>query len=172
MMVENPSICPLCHHHIIPSKITEGHLNAKQTLQAVFKCTNERCKELFITNYRTRTESAGVFPVFVLNDMQPSIIEDRKFSDEITSLSPSFVEIYNQAKTADEIGLDEICGPGYRKSLEFLIKDYLISTGHSDEEIKSKLLGACLNMIQDNRIKTCAERATWLGNDETHYVRK
>jgi len=26
--------------------------------------------------------------------------------------------------------------------------------------------------IDDERIKACAEKATWLGNDETHYVRR
>lgn len=25
--------------------------------------------------------------------------------------------------------------------------------------------------IQDPNLKNCAERATWLGNDETHYLR-
>jgi len=33
-------------------------------------------------------------------------------------------------------------------------------------------LGNCIKgKVNDPNIKTCAERATWLGNDETHYVR-
>ena len=63
---------------------------------------------------------------------------------------------------------------GYRKALEFLLKDYLISQEPGKkEEISSSFLGACLKKyIDDSRIKQCAARAVWLGNDETHYSRK
>lgn len=70
--------------------------------------------------------------------------------------------------------LSQIMGVGYRKALEFLIKDYLISL-HPDKDasIKAKLLGRCISDdINDIKIKSVAERATWIGNDETHYVRK
>ena len=34
-------------------------------------------------------------------------------------------------------------------------------------------MGSCINEdVSDERIKQVAKRATWLGNDETHYVRK
>ena len=61
---------------------------------------------------------------------------------------------------------------GYRKALEFLIKDYVIHL-HPEETdlIKSEPLGATIQRIDDHRIKTLAQRAAWLGNDETHYVR-
>ena len=62
---------------------------------------------------------------------------------------------------------------GYRKALEFLIKDYLISL-HLDkeEEFRKAALGNCINKIDNSSIKELARRATWLGNDETHYIRK
>ena len=68
----------------------------------------------------------------------------------------------------------QICGVGYRKALEFLIKDYLIKKIPRDEEIiKKKLLKDCIkDHIDSTKIKTIAEKAAWLGNDETHYVRK
>jgi hypothetical protein len=32
---------------------------------------------------------------------------------------------------------------------------------------------ACIKeFVTDTRVRTTAERATWLGNDETHYIRK
>jgi hypothetical protein len=35
------------------------------------------------------------------------------------------------------------------------------------------MLGVCIaEFISDPSIKVCAERAAWLGNDETHYVRR
>ena len=58
--------------------------------------------------------------------------------------------------------------------MEFLIKDYLISENPDDKEtIRAKPLGQCINDdVADPNIKSVSERATWLGNDETHYVRK
>ena len=58
--------------------------------------------------------------------------------------------------------------------MEFLIKDYAIHNKPTEKEkIEKKLLGPCIaDYVDDNRIKTVAKRAVWLGNDETHYVRK
>lgn len=91
----------------------------------------------------------------------------------VAKLSPSFVKIYNQAFTAEAAALDEIAGVGFRKALEFLIKDYCISKHPAQtEEIKKTFLGACIQkFVTDANVKKCGERATWLGNDETHYVR-
>ena len=66
-----------------------------------------------------------------------------------------------------------MCGVGYRKALEFLIKDYLIRKHPKDEAaIKAKPLGRCIDDdVEDPKTKAVAKRATWLGNDETHYRR-
>ena len=77
-------------------------------------------------------------------------------------------------ESAENMGLSEICGLGYRKALEFLIKDYGILFHPDDEEkIKNMALSPCINTYIDNpRIKTLATASAWIGNDETHYVRK
>ena len=42
-----------------------------------------------------------------------------------------------------------------------------------EEAIKSKPLGKCIQEdVSEAKVKKVAERAVWLGNDETHYVRK
>jgi hypothetical protein len=93
-------------------------------------------------------------------------------------ISPRFIKIYHQAKTAEENGLDEVAGPGYGKALEFLIKDYLIGYEFTGDDEKGKLvrtsfLGLCINnFVTDQRIKDTARLAAWLRNDESHYVRK
>ena len=63
---------------------------------------------------------------------------------------------------------------GYRKALEFLIKDYAIHFNQTKEDsIKNQSLAQCINTYIDNlKIKDLAEKSAWLGNDETHYVRK
>ena len=69
--------------------------------------------------------------------------------------------------------LTELCGIGYRKALEFLVKDYAISN-HPEfkEQIESFPLSKCITDYIDNeKIKTLAKASTWLGNDATHYVK-
>ena len=96
-----------------------------------------------------------------------------QFSDIINNLSPRFVSIFNQSELSEQNGYDEICGMGYRKSLEFLIKDYLCKTQpENTNSIKNELLSNSINRISDERIKILAQRCAWLGNDETHYIRK
>jgi hypothetical protein len=105
-------------------------------------------------------------------------IEPRNFAQppELQKISPDFCAIYDEAHKAEQLGLSLICGPGYRKSLEFLIKDYLISLQTEDESKRdiahSPLMGVINKYVSDKRMLTTAQRATWLGNDETHYVRK
>ncbi|KRN88174.1 hypothetical protein IV43_GL000024 [Ligilactobacillus acidipiscis] len=72
------------------------------------------------------------------------------------------------------MGLDEIAGVGYRKSIEFLIKSYVIRE-HPDkkDQVESMFLG---NVIKDDltdipRVQSLAQAAVWIGNDETHFTR-
>ena len=108
--------------------------------------------------------------------MVPTECQARVFDASIGSTSTMFVRIYNQALSAENAGLDQICGPGYRKALEFLIKDFLKSLTTDENRrasIEKTQLAACIaNYVDDPKLKTTASRATWLGNDETHYVRK
>ena len=99
---------------------------------------------------------------------------EQTFEKSISSLSPSFVKIYNQAYAAESFCLDEIAGLGYRKALEFLVKDFAIHE-HPDKEdkIKSIPLSSCIkDFIDAPNIKTLATRSAWIGNDEAHYIRK
>ena len=70
-------------------------------------------------------------------------------------------------------GYNELIGIGFRKSLEFLIKDYLINVKHEDVSVITKMsLGSIFNKINDPTIKPLVTAITWIGNDETHYIRK
>lgn len=105
---------------------------------------------------------------------EPNRFNKKIFDDKIINLSPQFDKIYNQALAAESSGLDEIAGLGFRKAMEFLIKDFAIHEHPDDEDkIKSMPLGQCINSYIDNdHIKTLATRSAWIGNDEAHYIRK
>jgi len=174
-----PDFCPLCNIEIKPEykyAWKDNKILDYQRLYVIFLCPSEDCQNLFISYYRRqeRLERHTLDIDYYYICSAPGGIRKRDFPEEITEISKNFSEIYNQAKEAEERRLREICGAGYRRALEFLIKEYLINKKVATREIIEKTrLGDCIeNYIEDKRIKTCAKRATWLGNDETHYIRK
>jgi hypothetical protein len=145
------------------------HLDSNDQPQAVFCCTQPDCGRLFIADYRNTGST-----VLQLGRVEPIYHKAVTFPDPVLEISSTFVDIYNQAMVAESQNLHQLTGIGLRKALEFLVKDYAISTKPQDEEkIKASLLGPCIEkFIADSKIKKCAKLAAWLGNDETHYVRK
>jgi hypothetical protein len=183
---EYPPSCPLCHKSIIPIQtdaMSCVQISGKAEYRIVFSCPNNQCLELFIASYVIAKNidkdddddapPARVKPFF-FSESKPSNFIHKEFNDEIVDYSSSFVEIYKECEDAESAGLMNVCGVGYRKALEFLIKDYLIKQNPAlESEIKSEQLGRCIGKyVSDNRIKEVARRAVWLGNDETHYERR
>lgn len=175
-----PDVCPRCHKNVHPQNPYAAFLSERHIVQVIFRCTNQACQELFIGTY---TKTSGYnetkkvthsSPIFNLSYVQPMKPKKESLPEMISEISPSFVEIYNQSLAAETLELKQIVGIGLRKALEFLIKDFAISenTG-AEDEIKKKWLGQCIEKyIEDTNVKECAKRAAWLGNDETHYMRK
>ena len=141
-------------------------------LEAVFQCPSQECSRLFIALYEIPPLETG--GRFVLIKTIPATSHTRVFEAFVKDVSPSFCEIWNQAYQAEQAGLTQICGMGYRKAVEFLVKDYLVRQKPNEEKvILATFLSNCISKhIDDPRIKACATRAAWLGNDETHYLRK
>ena len=171
-----PDVCPQCNHKIDPQK-SSGFYNSKKqyvdnALEIIFRCPNLECHEVFI-GYYSRMHDQNHFN---LRKTDPAKYEERVFSQTISGISFDFPRIYNQALAAENAKLDKLCGPAYPKELEFLIKDYLLKQTQDEKEkekIKNEQLSVCIkNRIKDTNIKEVAKRAAWLGNDETHYMRK
>lgn len=70
--------------------------------------------------------------------------------------------------------LFHVAGMGYRKAIEFLIKDYLLYLCPADKEkIEKMSLSNCIsNKLENEKLKVVASRATWIANDFVHYTRK
>jgi len=157
--------CPFCHKSIVTQPLSYIEFDSNN-LQVFLKCKS--CKNSFI-GYTTK-DGDRRYRIYKLSKGNH---KTTKFDKEISEQFPSFIQIFGEAEWAEQENLMEICGVGYRKALEFLIKDYLISIKPKNEKlIKRKFLGNCIKEDIDNsKIKQIAEKATWLGNDETHYVR-
>ncbi|HDR7872357.1 TPA: DUF4145 domain-containing protein [Bacillus mobilis] len=167
-----PDSCPICHSYGLPNNVSAVPMDfdGREKMEVIFQCPNNRCQSAYIAEY----EKNVVASTWTYLLSKPSGFKGKEFNSEIEQVSPSFIEIYHQSERAESEGLNHIAGMGYRKALEFLIKDYLIDTqGQNRNEIENKLLGRCINdNISEQRIKDAASRAAWLGNDETHYVRR
>jgi hypothetical protein len=135
------------------------------------QCPRLECGHFFVARY---VRFGGGSSLFKLSTCIPLNIEDALCPTEVKTLSPSFYDIYNQAHKAEKSEFVLVAGPGYRKALEFLIKDYAISLQPtSADDIKKIELGPCIQKYMKNEmVRETAKRAVWLGNDETHYSRR
>lgn len=184
-----PDVCPRCGHNVSldqlwPCAVT----SADRETATVFLCPSKKCNKLFIAVYRY-DGARGYF----LERLEPRSSRKWYRSEAVAKISPDFYKIYDEALAAEDSGLMHSAGPTYRKALEFLVKDYALQepmeryeTANSSgdqtaseeaefdmEHIKTSLLGNVIQeKIDDQRIKNTAQRAAWLGNDETHYIRK
>lgn len=179
--INEPSVCPICKHAISPVTVSVYPYKSESSeafVSITYLCKN--CYNTFLTRdsctlfnrpqgYSTRHEYTAKRLYF-----GPNKFVEEPFEPSIVKLSPKFVKIYNQALAAECYNLDEIAGIGYRKSVEFLVKDYAIHAAPDDaDSIKAMPLAKCIQKyITIPNIETLLSRATWIGNDETHYERK
>lgn len=173
--IEMPGKCPNCETSHASLPIKAFYLNPAPkfdgSLFAVFFCPV--CEKCFYIEYSAQIHDLGVKKT-TLQRLLPMPSVKTAFSNNIFELSPRFVEIYHQSEQAENQGLTEICGMGYRKSLEFLVKDYAIKFFEDKASaIPTMNLSQCIdNYINHEHIKSIAKASAWLGNDQTHYVRK
>lgn len=174
IMVEQVTTCPICKKSISPVHLNSVFRIVDETAYVESHLLCEGCYHSFIASYRCRISNSGYPQQGKLVSTEPNKYEKHIFDANIIKLSPQFDKIYNQALAAETSGLDEIAGLGYRKSLEFLVKDFAIHQHPSEaEDIKKLMLSPCIKKYIDNpQIKTLVERSAWIGNDEAHYIRK
>lgn len=181
--VPAPSECPCCNktlgndlypimaiNNANPDDNDENDNIEECSVVSVYRCSS--CNELFALWSNHSKQDDGGYKCDVI-DTYPFNKQITSFSDEIASLSSDFVEIYSQAEIAEHQGLNYICGIGYRKALEHLVDAYVryknpSATINANDKLSSKIS----NYIADDRIKTLAQKATWLGNDQTHILIK
>lgn len=167
-----PNKCPHCAVSISPVILSCQHRynSNKFDIYILFLCPS--CGQTFFSIYESKSHTRNSLASLVTTYPHSNI--KIKHDEKIAELSPDFVKIYDESYSAEQAGLYEICGMGYRKAIEFLIKDFAIKFHPNDEDkIKSLTLSQCIKDYVDNpRIKKLATASVWLGNDQTHYVKK
>lgn len=190
--VEMIDTCPVCNKRISPVFIYGELVNCAKSLKTkdvvdnslvhtIYRCPD--CQNAILISYipkyikkQNLNYSKTVYYVwdtFKVKSIAPTPIAQFPYKEIICQISSKFKDIYLQSLQAKLDGKNELVGIGYRKSIEFLVKDYLIYIKHEkSEEIPKMHLGDCLKLIENRKIQNLAKASTWLGNDETHYVRK
>jgi len=108
------------------------------TLQSIYQCSNVDCGLFFIAAYTMRMVKDEKY-YYYLSSVGPRNPRPSHGLETIKSVSPEFYDVYDQAQFAEEMDLKEICGMGYRKALEFLIRDYIKLTVEEDKTKDLKL---------------------------------
>ncbi len=170
--VEEVGECPLCHKATSPTFINGYLIGSSEnaiplTAYIILYCPS--CRELYIATYRFYNG----LDQSILIDCHPHNTLPVSFNDNLKLFSPEFVNIYAQAKSAESSSDTKgLAGIGYRKALEYLIKDYLIQIKKQDKKTIIQMdLGRCVNML-DAELQNIEKASVWLGNDETHYYKK
>ena len=176
--IEEISTCPICAYNISPIYIANKFFQEYKSFSVFCECP--ACNKPFVAYYSTVNKvqlNNGASTKYQISNLEycaPTFPKAKTFDEKLFKLSPNFVETYNQSLAAESYKLSQIAGTGYRKALEFLIKDYCISCHQEKaENIQEMFLAQCISQyIDDEKIKSLAKVSAWLGNDETHYVRK
>lgn len=176
--IDKPNICPVCEQSGNHTLIATGINQVDSMVSITLECTE--CYELFFALYcivpERKNFGVGEFRnsidtkcLFVL----PFRKQANNLPIEIQNVYPVFDEIYSQALEAESKGLHLITGIAFRKSVEFLVKQYLIDSEPSEElKIRKEPLGESIKRIQFPLIQKLAKAATWIGNDEGHFTKK
>jgi hypothetical protein len=175
--LEEPNICPHCHVVNNPKletyKQSSGDVDDPIVI-SLWRCANKDCDKIMVVESSVEGQESPF--VRFLNGLPkgpnwPKPIADLKNGNDINQDETTrFIKTYLQSLAAEHNGLDEIAGMGYRKSIEYLVKDWAIQNNPQDKDkIEAFWLGQVITNYYTGDLKDILERATWLGNDQSHY---
>ncbi|WP_439584127.1 hypothetical protein [Dyadobacter bucti] len=176
--------CPHCSVSIVPDLFHAIKISSKgnRHIVAFARCVESMCELPFLLEFKQKynpKDEKWKDKPFIQQDVynyeyDSSLPEDLEAvrDDDQRPYFIKFFEIYEHAHQAHEQGFTEVSGTGFRKSFEFLLKDYAIFCFPEDKDkIASQPLQQVIKRFSDNKqLNIVAERAAWLGNDQTHYT--
>lgn len=181
VVLDVDEFCPHCGKpgsHILYEAMASNLYNVTINSVALFlKCSITECNKFHVQEFpfrRVNSQSSVIESVYSKVPYTYRVKLENGLPELINKTFPSFKEIYEQSLEAEAQGLTQISGIGYRKSIEFLIKEYVIRQNpDSAEDVKTKFLGKVIseNLEEFPKIQALAKAAVWIGNDETHFVR-
>lgn len=167
--VDIPSQCPYCH---TPNKPEVLHHSGFEHNDRAFRIITIQCTYCFFPFSFLAEAIDGIFTPITRTLKKPLAAMPDVI--DMSDISPLGADIYEQALRAEKDGYNQLVGIGLRKALEFCLKDFLCNI-HTDktESIKKMPLKQLIDTYTtDDTLKKLSTASVFLGNDETHYVRK
>lgn len=162
-------ICPYCNKAIYPEIKATNFSNNSNHVSCIMSCP--ACSQEFFIKFKRDTANANY--VYYYYEALPYPEPQVNLPADFQELFPEFYKIYTEAAKAESYNLLEICGMGYRKALEALVKQYAIELFPDETEaIQNEMLMPTIKRFASPKIVTLATAATWLGNDHAHLVTK
>ncbi|KEZ51344.1 DUF4145 domain-containing protein [Metabacillus indicus] len=172
LKIKIPRFCPHCNQAI--SAITVeyyrlSYIGNEEALNVLLhKCPD--CEKFFVTLHKRYKENNQELEYISVYPNQKKV----QFHDLIEKISPRFIDVYNQAYTAEQQNHLDVAGAGYRLALEILIKDFAINALHEDPKVvkRKSLSNALKDYLDEQEALTSADVVRILGNDYVHYEQK
>lgn len=166
--LEVPKQCPHCHKEMKPTILAKSNVinqDSKKVFAVLAQCNI--CSSFYALEFFYNNPKQNPRQVLIPYDYIPDV--NLIIPDEIKSVSKDFEEIYTQSETAYQLNLKQIAGMGFRKSIEFLVKDFLIYQNPSDSDrILKLMLNNAISEIDNPKLKNLARMCNYLGNDQVH----
>jgi hypothetical protein len=164
---EVPEMCPLCHHHVDPRRLT-AHATAPDDARVdfAFQCPRADCRRVFVGEYRLGPD--GEYDLLAVAP-RPAVGET--LPDAVADLAPAFVELYGEAREAEARGLHQLAAVGMRRALDLLVRE-LAARERPDEaeEVGALTLGACIRRcVPDPLVREYAAQLPELDEDEAAF---
>jgi len=185
---KKPNVCPHCH--IINNVEEKWWYDSKDTdlvncYISAWECSNDKCLKIFMALYKEKEGEWFIFTRFLNWTPKwpnwPEVIINLKDWNELAELEVQetksikqnrFMKTYLQSLQAEQNWLDEIAWMGFRKAIEYLVKDWAIQKNPKEKQLIQKMwLKKVIDDYYDWDLKWILERATWLWNDQSHYIK-
>jgi hypothetical protein len=172
-----PDTCPICNTviapHILYTYVLQNDNHNITLSHSFFGCP--KCSKTFCVTYRISeyTSNRGVYSSYPIHTL-PYPENKMPISESIEKSFPVAMDLFRQAEKAENFELSDLSGMGYRKALEFLIKDALIELNIEGREnvVKLTLCQAIDKCADAPKLRKAAHAARDLGNDFAHYEQR
>lgn len=151
--------CPHCHNGIAPYVLTTSETDMEtRTFAIIAQCP--RCSKYFIMAYKLPFGTNIPQPIEYIFTNE---IDYKDSTKELKKISERFIDVYTQALISEKYNLDKIASIGFRKSIEILIRDYLINFRKEDRiEILKLSLKDIIKKIPDSKIVDLTLSFNWI----------
>lgn len=178
------SQCPICHIEsgyellkFLPAK-DENETTTRDWL-GIYKCRH--CKHIFSVLYKDVTKEQNAY-IFNFTGQREFSVVDSHYTPYLSQI-PDLPEAFNKPEFAKfrqayedlcwakDYQIEGLVGMAYRRALECLIKDFLISEGYKTEynNIPKEHLANLLQAMPNEIIKDCGTIVNRISNDYVHY---